>query len=234
MLHAAAAETPKQVSLILSGKVGVYRPHASGRRVLVQVLHEDELVGLHAAADPRNPEFIYRTLTPVVLLQLDWAEAEQLILARLPKAALTNLVQKLPFLARIDLCQNWHIQAVQRFAELSEIKDYQKNEVVLFAGIFSEKFFIMMEGEARIVKPGQEDRLMRRESFFGEIGLLQNSNATAQVMAGESARALVIQRKDFLRFVAHNYSVAIELERVSSQRLGRPIFPLTPGDFKTI
>ena len=221
------------MSLILSGRVGVYRRHRSGRRALVQVLSEDDLVGLHAAADPSNPEFLYRTLTPVLMLRLEWAQAEQLIVAQMPKPVLTNLVQKLPFLARISLCQNWHMQAVQRFAELSVIKDYRDNEVMLQEGVFSDSFFILMESEARILRRGKLKYRMHSGNFFGEIGLLQNSRSTAQVVAGEGARSLCIQRADFLRFVAHNYSVAIELERVSSQRLGRPIFPLAPDNFKT-
>jgi len=227
-------EPATHVSLILSGKVGVYRKSASGRRTLVQVLSEDDLVGLHAAADPSNPSFLYRTLTPVVLLRLEWEQAEQFILTQTTKAVLTNLVQKLPFLARISLCQNWHMQAIQRFAELSTIKDFRANEVMLQEGVYSENFFILMEGEARITKRGKLLHKMHRGGFFGEIGLLQNSRAMAQVTAGDTARILCIQRREFLRFVAHNYSVAIELERVSSKRLGRPIFPLAPDNFKTI
>jgi CRP-like cAMP-binding protein len=72
---------------------------------------------------------------------------------------------------------------------------------------------------------------VRGGDFFGEIGLLQNSYPTARVAANDGARSLCIRRKEFLRFVAHNYSVALELERVSSKRLGRPIFPLSRGNF---
>ncbi len=222
------------VSLILSGKVGVYRKLPTGRRVLVQVLCEDDFVGLHAVADPEKPHFLYRTLTPVMLLQLDWAQAAELVLSRIGVATLASQVQKRPFLARISLCQNWHVQAIQRFAELAHITNYTKDEVILQDGFFSENFFIMFEGEARIMSNGRVRGIVRSGDFFGEIGLLQNSNATAQVLANEGARSLCIGRREFLRFVAHNYSVALELERVSSIRLGHPIFPLLPGNFSPI
>ena len=114
------------------------------------------------------------------------------------------------------------MQAVQRFAELSVVKDYRPDEVMLPQGQFSNNFFIVFEGEVQIASGGKVRARLRGGDFFGEIGLLQNSNATAQVTA----------RKEFLRFVAHNYTVALELERVSSQRLGRPIFPLSPGNFQ--
>lgn len=228
-----AGDKPAHAALILSGRVGVYRRVQSGRRVLVQVLHEDELVGLHGAADPQRPEYIYRTLTPVVLFQLEWELVGKMILAKVSPGALANLVQKLPFLARIGLCQNWHLQAIQRFAELSLIRDYADSEVILQQGAFNDNFFVLLEGEAQITQLGKIRGKIGRGAFFGEIGLLQNSNATAQVAALGGARCLCIRRREFLRFVAHNYSVAIELERVSSKRLGHPIFPLSPGNFRT-
>jgi CRP-like cAMP-binding protein len=233
ILHPAETR-PSHVSLIISGKVGVYRKLQSGRRVLVQVLCEDELAGLHGVADPEHPDFLYRSLTPVLLLQVEWAQVEKLIVSKVSPGTLANLVQKVPFLARIGLCQNWHLQAIQRFAELSQIKDYLDTEVILQEGVFNDNFFIMLEGEARITQHGKVRGKTARGDFFGEIGLLQNSNATAQVAASGSARCLCIRRKEFLRFVAHNYSVAIELERVSSERLGHPIFPLSPGNFRSI
>jgi CRP-like cAMP-binding protein len=145
---------------------------------------------------------------------------------------LSTLVHKLPFLTRISLCQNWHVQAIQRFAELSTISNYRRDDVMLQEGSFNENFFVMLEGEARILRQGKLRGKVSGGEFFGEIGLLQNSNATASVIANEGARVLCIQRREFLRFVAHNYSVALELERVSSQRLGRPIFPMVQGDFR--
>jgi CRP-like cAMP-binding protein len=217
----------------VSGKVGIYRRNQSGRRILVQVLCEDELVGLHGTADPEHPEFLYRTLTPVVLFRIDWDTAQRLVIGKFSPTLLTNLVQKLPFLARIGLCQNWHLQAVQRFAELSEVKSYQDGEIILQEGVHNDNFFVILEGDASITQRGAQRGLVHRGAFFGEIGLLQNSNPTAQVTAMGSARCLCIRRREFLRFVAHNYSVAIELERVSSDRLGHPIFPLSPGNFRT-
>jgi CRP-like cAMP-binding protein len=196
------------------------------------VLCEDHLVGLHGVADPQNPQFLYRTLTPVTLLSVNWPVATEAVLARVFPGVLTNHVQKMPFLSGLALCQNWHLQAILRFAELSSIESYKNGSVILEQGRFGEHFYIIFEGSALVSQDGRRLRTIRCGDFFGEIGLLQNSNVTATVSAGENARCLKIPRRDFLRFVAHNYSVALELERVSSQRLGHPIFPLTKGDFR--
>ena len=233
VLH-SPEEPVTHVSLILSGRVGVYRKLRTGRRVLVQVLCEDEIVGLHSVADREFPAFLYRTLTPVLFLRMDRSVADELVVSQIGAQALTNQVQKLPFLSRIGLCENWHIQAIQRCAELSRIVNYKENDVILQNGFYSDSFFIMFEGEARIASRGKVRGTIRVGDFFGEIGLLQNSNATAQVTAGPGTRCLCIPRREFLRFVGHNYTVALELERVSSARLGYPIFPLTHGNFQTL
>jgi CRP-like cAMP-binding protein len=221
-------------SLILSGRVGVYRLTRSGRRDLVQVLIEGDLIGLHDLADPARPEYIYRSLTPVRLLgaERDGYDAE--LLARLPLPALTHLVRVAPFLASIPLCRNWHLQAVQRFAELSIIKNYTENEVILEQGFYSDSFYIILEGEAQILSGQRRLAVIGRGSYFGEIGLLQNSNSVARVVAQAGTRCLCMPRQEFMRFVTHNHTVAIELERVSSQRLGHPIFPLSAGNFRQL
>lgn len=227
-------EPVSHVSLILSGQVGVYRQARTGRRLLVQVLGENDLAGLHAIADPDRPEYVYRTLTPVVLLRVEWAEAEKHILPRVPPVVLASQVQKIPFLLRTALCRNWHKQAIQRFAELSRLRDYREGEVILEHGFYSDSFYIMFESEADIITGGRRVATIGSSSYFGEIGLLQNSNATARVQARDGARCLCIPRKEFLRFVAHNHTVGLELERVSAKRLGRPIFPLSAGNFKQL
>jgi CRP-like cAMP-binding protein len=112
--------------------------------------------------------------------------------------------------------------------------NYKDNDVILQNGFYSDSFFIMFEGEAMISNRGKIRGAIRGGDFFGEIGLLQNSNTTAQVSAGPGTRCLCIPRREFLRFVSHNYTVALELERVSSARLGYPIFPLSQGNFQTL
>lgn len=221
-------------SLILSGRVGVYRLTRSGRRDLVQMLMEGDLIGLHDLADPARPEYVYRSLTPLRLLTVERDGYDAALLDRLPLPGLTNLVRVAPFLARIPLCRNWHLQAVQRFAELSLIRNYSENEVILEQGFYSESFYIILEGEAHIRSGQRRLAVIGRGSYFGEIGLLQNSNSVARVVAQAGTRCLCMPRKEFMRFVTHNHTVAIELERVSSKRLGHPIFPLSPGNFRQL
>jgi CRP-like cAMP-binding protein len=227
-------DTPTRVSLIVSGKVSVRREMPSGRTVQVQVLSEGDFIGLHDLADPKFPHYRFRTRTPVVLLTLDREAAEDLIVRRVPRAALADMLLKAPFLRRIPLCQNWHRQAIDRFARLSSITSYDKGAPILNQGQTVEIFFVIFQGDAKVIQNGRVVATLRAGEFFGEIGLLQNSAPNASVVAHNNTRCLSIPRTELLRFVTHNYTVALELERVSSERLGRPIFPLKTGDFRPI
>jgi len=224
---------PTQVSLIVSGTVGLYRKLPSGRSSRVQVLSEGDVIGLHDLADPKQPGYVVRSLTPVTLLTLDRTAVEAIAIPRIPRTTLTDTILKLPFLRRISLCQNWHFQAIERFAHLSSITDYTSGGVIFPENEFNENFFIIFEHDAVVTRNGRRLAVIHAGDFFGEIGLLQNSASNAQVSAKQDMRCLSISRVEFLRFVTHNHTVALELERVSSKRLGRPIFPLRKGNFRS-
>jgi CRP-like cAMP-binding protein len=219
--------------LIASGTVGLYRQLASGRTSRVQILSEGDVIGLHDLADPKQPRYLVRSMSPVTLLTLARSAVEAVAIPRITRATLTDTVLKLPFLRRISLCQNWHFQAIERFAHLSSITDFQAGSVIFPENEFNENFFIIFEQDALVTRKGKRLAVIHAGDFFGEIGLLQNSAANAQVAARQDMRCLSISRVEFLRFVTHNHTVALELERVSSKRLGRPIFPLKKGNFRS-
>jgi CRP-like cAMP-binding protein len=106
--------------------------------------------------------------------------------------------------------------------------------VILSEGQTVEDFFIIFQGTARVTQKARSIAVIRAGEFFGEIGLMQNSSPNATVTAYQGTRCLSIPRIELLRFVTHNYTVALEIERVSSERLGRPLFPLDEGDFSTM
>jgi CRP-like cAMP-binding protein len=227
-------DTPTQVAIIVSGKVSLRRKLASGRTVQIQVLSEGDVIGLHDLADPKNPGYRLRTVTPVTLLTVDRAQVQTLITTSVPQTTLVDAVLKRPFLRRIALCRNWHLQAVNRFARLSSIADYPQDEAILSEGQTVEDFFVIFEGDAKVSRDGRTLATIQSGDFFGEIGLMQNSSPNASVTAHHRTRCLRIPRVELLRFVTHNYTVALEIERVSSERLGRPLFPLKVGDFRSI
>jgi len=215
---------PTHLAVIASGKIRLRRVLPNGRKLSVQVLTEGDVIGLHDLAEPGRIAYTMVTVTPVVLLAVERAAVQE-ILARIGRALLTDAVLKVPFLRRIPLCQNWHVQAVERFAQLSKLVDYAEGDVIFSEGQSVRDFSIIFQGDAEVIRATKKPALVRAGEFFGEVELLQNSISNVTVVARRHTRCLRIERSDFMRFVTHNHMVALELERVSSARLGRPILP---------
>jgi len=136
-----------------------------------------------------------------------------------------NLAQKVPFLRELRFCAYWHPQAVARFTQIASMVRYNNGELIVAERQDSQQFFLIYEGRVAIRRGGRVRGRLRLGSFFGEISLLQNSAAGSDVLALEETRCLTISKSDFLRFMTHNPHVAIQLEKISSKRLGRAVFP---------
>ncbi|HEY1849011.1 MAG TPA: cyclic nucleotide-binding domain-containing protein [Opitutaceae bacterium] len=231
---AAYGDEPSRVALVLNGRVAARRYLPSGRTAGAGILSEGDVIGMHDLADPKFPRHRLRARTPLVLLSIERSLVAELILEKVPPAELCNLALKAPFLRQVELCRPWHRQAVDRFARLSTITAYEKGAAILTEGQTVEMFYIIFQGNAKVSRRLKPVGTVRAREFFGEIGLMQNSGPNASVTANRDTRCLAVPRAELLRFVTNNHNVALELERVSSERLGRPIFPLKKGDFRAL
>ena len=220
-----------KVGVILSGSVIASRESPSGRRVKALVLEEGDLFGPVAAGfdagDGSALEF--RCATRVAAMLMPVEVFRSCVLEKLGAALVHDLTCKLAFLRRLPVCANWDVHAVARFARLTQMARYTDGETIVHAGEDTNWFYILSEGTAQVSRGGRLLARLKPGAFFGEISLLQNSAAVADVVARGTVRCLQIDRNNFLRFMTHNHHVALQLERISSARLGHPVFPLRPA-----
>jgi CRP-like cAMP-binding protein len=219
------------VGIILSGGVAVYRRLKSGRAERVLELGEGDVFGAHAFLDTGRPEAQVRALTPVIALMLPLDEFQQRVVAKLGVPLANDLVHKVPFLRRLSLCRSWHPQAVARFAQISSVIGYNENETIVAERQDSHQFYVVYEGRVQVRRAKKVLSRLEPGGFFGEIALLQNSSAIADVITRENVRCLTFSKADFLRFMTHNPLVGLQLEEISSRRLGYPLFPLNAHSF---
>ena len=225
------ADQPKYASVILSGRVAVYRRLKSGRAERATILKEGDVFGVHALLDPERQQMQIRALTPVLALMIPIREFERLAVTPIGVPLANNLAQKAPFLRELRFCAFWHPQAVARFTQIASMVRYNNGELIVADRQDSQQFFLIYEGRVGIRREGRVRSRLRTGSFFGEISLLQNSASGSDVVALEETRCLTISKSDFLRFMTHNPHVAIQLEEISSKRLGRPVFPCSFRSF---
>ena len=224
-------ETGKYVGLILSGQINAFRVRPSGRPSRVLVLEEQDLLGLSAplAFGGEEVSLEFRSVTPVAAMLLPGEFFQSMVVEKIGVPRVHDFTYKYAFLRRLSLCANWDPAAVARFSRLAQVAVYEDGAEILRERSDTQWFYIVYDGMVRVRRGGREQPRMKAGDFFGEISLLQNSAAVADVTAQGRVTCLQIDRTSFLRFMTHNHRVALTLERISSTRLGHPIFPLRPA-----
>jgi CRP-like cAMP-binding protein len=217
------------VGLILSGRATASRTGRSGRQVRALSLAEGDFFGLPHLKPGGDALLGVRSRTPIAAMLLPMPVFKDVVMTRLDPEAIYDLTHKYAFLQRLPVCAYWHMHAVARFARLSQITSYSDGDFILREQDDARWFYILYEGIAHVRSRGKLKSRLKAGDFFGEISLLQNSVTVADVVAHGTVRCLQIDRTSFLRFMTHNHHVALQLEKISSARLGRPVFPLMPG-----
>ena len=220
------------IHLIVSGAVDVLRRTPKGRPQRAWQAIEGDLVGAEELVEPHPLGWRLITRSPVIALRMPREVFQKEIMDRLGAATVLALTHHVPFLRQNQLCRHWHPQAINRFATITRVATFPSGGYVLSEDHDSQGLFFIYEGEALIERHKRRVSRLGIGGFIGEIGLLQNSAATASVVADGPLTCLTIDKTYFFRFLTQNYEVALEVERLSSQRLGRPVFPLRPDSFE--
>ena len=106
--------------------------------------------------------------------------------------------EKMTYLQRVQLfeaCSSRQLRAIARIAEVQEVP---AGYVLAQAGEPGDRFFVIVDGAARIVVSAQQQSRIGPGEFFGEMSLLDGGPRSATVIADTAIRLLVIHRRDFI------------------------------------
>lgn len=225
-------DDPPFVGLILSGRATISRRLKSGRKTHFLSVMEGDLFGAHKLIDAEFAHLEIRTNTPLYALVIDSAEFKRLVVDALGAATVRNYLHKHLFLQRgSPVCAEWGPSALARFAELAGTASHAAGGKIISRGEEVGNLFVLYQGRARALQGQKPIGRIEPGDFFGEISLLQTSPAIADVESHEDSRSFVVNRVEFIRFMSRNHHVALQMERLCSKRLGRPVFPLHGGAF---
>jgi CRP-like cAMP-binding protein len=215
-------EPGEKLYIVLSGRLEVRRDYAPGRSEPVAEMGEGDVFGeialLHGGPRTRS----IRSLGRSVLLALDKAEFERLVLTKLSRQAVADAVQKVGFLQHTELTRNWSHATRAAFARRAMLREAEQGSVVLAEGAANHWFFLVHRGELTVSVKGKELRTLKPGDSFGELSLLGNGYATATVtVASKLASVLVIPARDFLEFVSQDFIVGLGWEGTRKDRKER-------------
>jgi CRP/FNR family cyclic AMP-dependent transcriptional regulator len=102
-------------------------------------------------------------------------------------------------------------------------KDYSDGEIIVRQGDVGDSMFVIQEGQIEVLKEtdGEEIRLRiaREGEFMGEMAIFERENRSATLRALGKVRVLTIDKKNFLRRIHEDPSLAFRIVQTMSSRI---------------
>ena len=103
-------------------------------------------------------------------------------------------------------------------------KQYSDGELIVRQGDVGDCMFVIQEGEVEVLIVGDEGKEIRlgvrgEGEFFGEMAIFDRDVRSATVRALGDARVLTVDKKNFMRRVHEDPSLAFRLVETMSHRI---------------
>lgn len=204
--------------LVYSGSVDVFKEDEAGNELFITRLGKGDAFGEIALLDKVPRTSSVKAHENPALLKLSRNDFERILVNNLGSAQIKTLIQISAFLRRNPLFAKWHPQALLQISREFVLQDSKAGEAVIKEGAANEAFYLVYEGEFNVVRQGRTTATLGPGDFCGEISLLKNIPATADVVAGANARCLRLDKERFLRLVSHDFLTGLTIEATADAR----------------
>jgi len=113
---------------------------------------------------------------------------------------------------------------LERLSRVCGRRRAERGEFVVRAGESTDSLYILLTGRAKVTNSDEEGReiilaMLGHGESFGEMGLIDGSPRSADVVALEPCELLVLGKEEFQRCMKDNFQVALKLMQVLVRRL---------------
>lgn len=198
--------------LVYRGKVEVLKEDESGRERPLATLTRGDAFGEIALLDKVPRTSSVKVIEKTALLVLERADFERILVSHLGSAQIKTLIQVSAFLRRNPLFARWHPQALLQVSREFVLMECGPGQAVIKEGQTNDSFYMVYDGEFAVKQHGKKLATLVPGDFCGEISLLRNIPATADVVAMEKARCLRLAKDSFLRLVSRDFLTGLTIE----------------------
>jgi CRP-like cAMP-binding protein/phosphoribosyl 1,2-cyclic phosphodiesterase len=132
-----------------------------------------------------------------------------------PRHALA--LEALDALAAIDLFKGFTVERCREFLTVARRDTFAPGALVIGQGEPGDRFYIIVSGEAVVLKDGVPVKTYRDGDFFGETALVTGAPRSADVRAKTELVALAIDKYDFLALM-RGTDLPVALARLAKNR----------------
>lgn len=130
-----------------------------------------------------------------------------------------EMLRKVPMFSKLELSK------LKLLAFTSELCTFEAGEVLFEAGEAPDSAYVIMDGAVEIVAETEAgpvvEGVLGANELFGELGVLTNSPRSATIRAQERLAALRITDEMFIKLLAENPEVSLDVMRQLSEKLVR-------------
>ena len=108
---------------------------------------------------------------------------------------------------------------VEALAHSFDEEVFAEGQRVMRQDVTGGGFYVILDGEAKVVIDGQERSSLSRGDFFGEISLLTDEPPSADVIAASVLRCLIIPDNELKDFLLKQPSVMYRMLQIEARRL---------------
>jgi CRP/FNR family cyclic AMP-dependent transcriptional regulator len=132
--------------------------------------------------------------------------------------------EKVDLIKRAPLFWNCSKRELQQIAQIADEIDLREGKEMTRQGSRGREFFVLLEGNADVIKNGRRINKLTAGDFFGEIALVSDTPRTATVTATSPVRALVITDRSFKRLLQDSPEIQSKVLSALAARLA-PSWP---------
>jgi len=114
-------------------------------------------------------------------------------------------------LAGVDLFKGLARKELRVIAGLAKALSFPEGAVVAEEGKPGGRFFLILDGEAKVTVRGRTRRTLRAGDYFGEISLIDGEPRSATIMAATPLRTLALAEWNFRSALLTNPGIARKL-----------------------
>ena len=193
------------------------------------VIHEAGVPPIHTPIEQLDalPDEVKRRLRIIHVAESAIPEGSGLKLARtgfdqtlsLPsdEPPYAEALETLGALAAIELFRGITLDRAREFLCIARRAVYPAGALVIGAGEPGDAFYVVLDGDAVVVKDGVVVKTYRHGDFFGESALVTGAPRSADVRARSALRLLAVDKHDFLAFLRDS-DLADALVRLARNR----------------
>jgi CRP-like cAMP-binding protein len=122
-------------------------------------------------------------------------------------------------LARLSLFADLTHPQLEALAHSFGEEVFAEGQRVIRQDVTGGSFYVILDGEAKVVIDGQERTRLTRGDFFGEMSILTDEPPTADVIATALLRCLIIPDNELKTFLLRQPSVMYRMLQIEARRL---------------